>query len=350
MKKLLILITLLSAQFAFSGTCTSISRTNASANSVLTSTQYNSDLNTVYTHANDLDGGCVTDGTLEKAALQSADFAPLFDSFKDGCKVTKLDAGSLEVGECRLAVDGEWVSTATTATVSMGCGDCSVETASSTFYVYAKDGSTGTTLNLFISDTAPTDSFGEDGSNNKVLARIFNDSGSDIATNSIDQWVINKFQRTQRMATISHTASPTTNGGTCTGGTVHTRTVNTIEGDYLAMGIALSSNQIIFNRNGRYMIDGYGVHNGMEAGQSAWYDVSTSTTTILGSTERSPPGGNVNVHSDFKGELEITNAPETFEVRGECQSTRTNVGFGQSGNIFNEERYLHVNITELGDD
>lgn len=55
------------------GTCTSISRTNNGANSVLTSTKYNSDLNSAYTAINAFDGGCITDGTLELAAFAAGD-------------------------------------------------------------------------------------------------------------------------------------------------------------------------------------------------------------------------------------------------------------------------------------
>lgn len=193
MKILTFIFAFFVTQAVYAGTCTSISRTNSAANSVLTSTKYNTDLNTVYTHTNALDGGCVTDGTLEKVALDSSEFASPWDSFKDGCKVEYSSASQVTVGPCRMAVNSNWVNTSTTTTVAMGCGDCSSETANTAYYVYAKNGSDGTTLNLFLSTTAPTDNHGEDGSNNKVVGRLFNNTSSDIDQYSIDQWVTNDF-------------------------------------------------------------------------------------------------------------------------------------------------------------
>lgn len=69
MKTLLILfITLLSLETY--ATCTSpISRTNNGTNSVLTSTKYNLDLNTIYNKVNALPGDCLTDETITGAKL-----------------------------------------------------------------------------------------------------------------------------------------------------------------------------------------------------------------------------------------------------------------------------------------
>ena len=61
-------IVTLSESFA---TCSSpISRTNNSANTVLTSTKYNTDLNTVYTKVNDLDGDCISDSSIATAKIE----------------------------------------------------------------------------------------------------------------------------------------------------------------------------------------------------------------------------------------------------------------------------------------
>lgn len=179
----------------YAGTCTSDSYTSASANSVLTSTKYNSDHSTIYNRlAGNLDGGCITDSTVEKVALNSSEFAPLYDSFKDGCKVTRTDAATLSIGSCRLAVDGEWVNKTTATSVTWGCGSCASEVAATQYYLYVADGSTGSTLTPLISTTAPTDGHGEDGSNNKVIARFYNNASSDIDQYSIDQWKVNSFE------------------------------------------------------------------------------------------------------------------------------------------------------------
>lgn len=187
---LIALIALLFMEASYGAACTSISRTNNSANAILTSTKYNTDHNTAYTAINNIiDASC----TIGKASLTASEFAAPWDSFKDGCEVTRSDAATLNIAPCRLAVDGEWVNTVTNTTVTWGCTGCSAEVATSTYYVYAKDGSTGTTLTPLILTTAPTDSHGEDGSNNKVLARFFNNGSGDIDQYSIDQWTINKF-------------------------------------------------------------------------------------------------------------------------------------------------------------
>lgn len=178
------------------GTCSSISRTNASANSVLTSSKYNSDLNTVYTAANDLDAGCLTDGTLELGALNSSDFDVLLNSMQVGCKVSKSDAATLSVGKCRLAVDGTLVKTTSATTVTWGCTSCASESSGTEYYLYATTSSTASSLDLLISTTAPD----EDGYNgtSRVLGKFYNNSSGDIQKCGISQWKINGFEHSCR--------------------------------------------------------------------------------------------------------------------------------------------------------
>ena len=67
-----ILLAMILMVFDVNAACiTQISRANNSANSVLTSTKYNLDINTVYTKVNDLEGSCITDGTITSAKLAS---------------------------------------------------------------------------------------------------------------------------------------------------------------------------------------------------------------------------------------------------------------------------------------
>lgn len=173
---------------AHGGTCSSISRTNASANSVLTSSKYNSDLNTVYTAANDLDAGCLTDGTLELGALNTSDFDVLLNSMQVGCKVSKSDAATLSVGKCRLAVDGTLVKTSSATTVTWGCTSCASESTGTEYYLYATTSSTASSLDLLISTTAPD----EDGysSTSRALGKFYNDASGDIDA-CIYQWRVN---------------------------------------------------------------------------------------------------------------------------------------------------------------
>jgi len=187
---LVVLFGLFLADSVFAGTCSSISRTNNAANSVLTSTKYNTDLNTVYNQVNDLDGGCVTDNTLEAAALNSTEFAVLLNGLKEGCLVERSDTNTISVGKCRLSINGNFISTTTNTTVTWGCTGCSAEATQTLYYVYAQS---NTSLDLLISTTAP-DNGGLSGTS-KVLGRFYNDQHSDIATDLVSNWTVNKFIR-----------------------------------------------------------------------------------------------------------------------------------------------------------
>ena len=63
------------------GTCTADSFTARSANTILTSTVYNSNHQTIYDRLNgNLDGGCISDGTLEDGALNTTDYAVILNA------------------------------------------------------------------------------------------------------------------------------------------------------------------------------------------------------------------------------------------------------------------------------
>ena len=121
MNKLKLSIAVLATLFSvdlYAGTCSSISRSNVSANSILTSTTYNGDLNTAYTAINAFDGGCITDGTLEVGALNTTQFAAVTSGLREGCKVTNTDTNTISVDRCMLAVNGALVKTTSATTVT----------------------------------------------------------------------------------------------------------------------------------------------------------------------------------------------------------------------------------------
>ena len=155
MKTIVLLIAFTFSSLSFGATCTSISRTNYTTNQVLTSSALNSDFNTVYSAANALDGGCITDGSLETTALNSSQFSVLLKAVKEGCKVSYSSASQLSIGKCLASVNGNLVATTVATTVSMACTSCSAEAASTTYYVYIATGSSGTTLTPLILTTAP---------------------------------------------------------------------------------------------------------------------------------------------------------------------------------------------------
>ncbi len=204
---------------AYAGTCTSISRTNAASLSVLTSSKYNTDINTAYTAVNAFDAGCITSGTLESDALNTSQFAPLLKGIKEGCRVTYSNASTVSIGSCLASVNGNFIEKTSTTSAAFGCAGCSAEVASTTYYLYIQTGSSGTTINPLISTTAPNEN-GYDGSGNKVLARFYNNSASDIDRYSIDQWIGNNFE-SQETGIITETGLTSTGFGTTTNMTIY---------------------------------------------------------------------------------------------------------------------------------
>ncbi len=201
MKFFLLILAFLSFS-AMAGTCSSDNFTSSSANSVLTSTKYNGDHSTIYNRlAGNLDGGCVSDGTLEEGALNTSDFEVPLNAIVHGCKVTRTDAATLSIDKCMAAVNGAWVRTIGATSASFGCGGCSAEAASTQYYLYIATGSTGTTLTPLISTTAPNND-GYDGSSNRVVASFWNDSSQDIVDH-IRQWKVNGFDLTKAHADLT---------------------------------------------------------------------------------------------------------------------------------------------------
>lgn len=189
--KILILLTFFVSK-VYAGTCTSISRTNYTANQILTSSSLNTQLNTVYSAANALDGGCVSDGTLEPGSLNTTDFATLLRGVQIGCKVTYSSANVVSISACYASVNGAFVNKSSATTATMGCTNCSADSASTQYYIYIATGSSGSTLTPLILTTAPN-ADGYDASGNKVLARIYNNASSAFDQYSIDQWNVNQF-------------------------------------------------------------------------------------------------------------------------------------------------------------
>lgn len=193
MKKFILLLAFILISTVKAGTCTSISRTNSASLSVLTSSKYNSDLNTAYTFLNDYDGGCIESGSLESDALNTTQFAPLLKGLQQGCKVIYSNASTVQIDKCIASVNGNFVNTTSATNASFGCSGCSSEVASTSYYVYIQTGSSGTTLTPLILTTAPNND-GYDNSGNKVVGRFYNNGSSDIEQYSIDQWTTNSFK------------------------------------------------------------------------------------------------------------------------------------------------------------
>lgn len=96
MKKLALSFLILFAGKAFAVCSTPITRTSASANSILTSTKYNADVNAAYNRVNNLPGDCVVDAsiTASKIANGSITTAKIAD---EAITSVKLASGALPV-------------------------------------------------------------------------------------------------------------------------------------------------------------------------------------------------------------------------------------------------------------
>lgn len=187
MIKLLIFISVFISSEAFAGTCSTTSRTNYTNGQVLASTTLNTDFNQLVSKSNSFDGGCVTDGSLEAAALSSTEFATVTNGIHEGCALTYSDSNTIGVGKCILSSNGNLIKTTIQTNVTWGCTSCSDEASASLYYLYAKPTSVGTTLNLLISTTAPgTDGF--DLSAGKVLGKFYNNAANSIDIQSVYNW------------------------------------------------------------------------------------------------------------------------------------------------------------------
>jgi hypothetical protein len=211
LKKLILFLSIISIECW--ANCTSpISRTNSSPNTVLTTSKYNNDLNTVYSHVNNISGSCLQDSSISAVKLDTTSLPPLVYAIKEGCRVSYSDPNTLSVGKCIVSVNGNYIKTTSNTTVTWGCSGCSAESSSSTFYVYATSSSP---LTFFISTTAP----GEDGYNgtSRVLGRFYNDASSNIDQYSVDQWKTNGFQASNAYLGSLTTACSWVSNTTCTG-------------------------------------------------------------------------------------------------------------------------------------
>lgn len=197
-------------QIANGATCTITSRDNYTSGQKLTSSALNADLNQLVTKLNAMDGGCLTDNSVEASALNSTDFATVTNGIHQGCTLSYSDANTISVGKCILSVNGSFVKTTAVNNVTWGCSGCSAEVASTLYYIYAKSGSSGTSLNLLISTTAP-DADGYDALGNKVLGTFFNNSSSAIDQRAIKTWIVNRLStQSQDVFTFGYGATAST--------------------------------------------------------------------------------------------------------------------------------------------
>jgi len=185
----------------YAANCTQTNRNNYSAFQVLKASDLNTDFNQMVNKLNSFDGGCVADGSLELSSLNVNDFSAVTNGIAQGCPLLFVDSNTVAVGKCILSVNGKLVRTITQTNVTWGCTGCAAEVVDKLYYVYAKSGSSGVSLNLLISTTAPgTDGYDEAG--NKILGAFFNNFAMDIKSTGLLSWSTNSFTSPDRAITI----------------------------------------------------------------------------------------------------------------------------------------------------
>lgn len=338
---LIFLFLVVATREAFSATCTNTTRTNYSTGQVLTSSALNADLNQLVTKLNAFDGGCTTSGTLEFDALNTSNFGAMLNGITEGCKVSRSDSNTLSVGKCIASVNGNLIKTSSANTVTWGCSGCAGEASSSTFYVYAKTGSTGTTLDLLISSTAP----GEDGydvSSNKVLGSFYNDSSNNIATGGIHQWVKNSMEGI-KVAFIEDAKAANTAGGTFTAGAWRTRDLNLVRGDTSI--VTLASNQFTIGP-GEWLIEATAPGYLVNANIVKIRNVTDSTDLAIGTVETTSSSYFTQTRSKVVARVNLTTS-KTYEIQHRGATTQATNGFGNPGNLGENEVYTQVILTQL---
>lgn len=178
---IILFLSLLSVN-SYGQTCTSDSRTNVSANSILTSTKYNSDLNTLYNRLNgNLDGGCISSGSIEGVSIGDAEITigKLADGTLKGAYASKSSNYTLTSSDDVVTFDATSGDLTATLPTAVGIAD--------KIYIIKK---TDTSTNTVTVDGNGSETV--DGNSNFVL-RYENDSVAVISDNT--NWQILDFFR-----------------------------------------------------------------------------------------------------------------------------------------------------------
>ena len=136
-----------------------------------------------------------------------------------------------------------------------------------------------------------------------------------------------------------------TDSGTFTSGSFQTRDLNVIQSDLGSLA-SLSANQLTL-LSGTYVCSvvcpGYQVARH----QARLQNITDAATTLLGTTLRSGSGTFHSGYSFIVGLFQIL-ATKTFEVQHQCQTSRSNDGFGEFGG-FTTEVFTVAEFRRIGD-
>jgi hypothetical protein len=146
-----------------------------------------------------------------------------------------------------------------------------------------------------------------------------------------------------KIATIKDLKTSGTDGGSNTGGTTATRTLNTLNDPYGI--ISLNSNQINL-QPGRYKISARAPAYNVTRHQIQLYNITSSSVQIVGSNASSGGTDNTSTDSLFE-DIVIIGVPTTFEIRHYTQSSQSTTGFGIASSSGQSEIYTTVTIEKI---
>lgn len=151
----------------------------------------------------------------------------------------------------------------------------------------------------------------------------------------------------QKTVYIKDVKSSGTNGGTSSTNTVHTRVLNTVEGD--SEIVTLSSNQFTLG-TGKYEIEASATYYRGASSMLFLYDVDNTDYVIDGQNSQATAANFVGVSAILAGQIEIT-SPTQYELRHWIETGLASVGLGVTTTATNNpksgETYATVKITKI---
>jgi hypothetical protein len=322
------------------GTCTADSRTNVSANSVLTSTKYNTDLNTVYNRLNgNLDGGCITDDTVEAGALQT-DSVTTVKIIDDAVTIAKIGSGAM--GASVVSKTGAYTLTSSDDVVIADASG-----ANFTITLPTAVGIQGKRYKIKNETTDETYNVLLDGAGSETIDGLAGyylygtKSAVEVISDNANWEIIGN--RATGVVYLKEVQTNGTEGGGCTSGSWATRTLNTVTGtDGM---VTLSSNAFTL-QPGIYTIEAMSPGYEVQGHKAKLRNTTDSTDDIIGTSMFTNVGSNINTYSYLFGTINISTA-KTYEIQFRCEITAATNGLGHRASTGVSEVYTQVKITKL---
>lgn len=150
-----------------------------------------------------------------------------------------------------------------------------------------------------------------------------------------------------KYAIVSEQQSAGTDGGDFDSGAWRTRALN-IE-DYDPDGlVSLSSSQITFAEAGTYKIEAWGMAFNVVNHSMRFYDVTNTTTTIIGDTNYARAGTSGDSNKAHLVGFVTVSASDVYELQHQCSTSQSGNGFGEgSSNTWQVCKYAQVLITKI---